>query len=193
MRRRDPRARGFTLPELLTVVAITGVMAAIAMFSLSGAGNEQNAAGLARGIQFAMLRARTEALSDGLARQLRCGPTVSSATMTAPFSGCSFFVATSKGNAPTTQWIEETANVQASSHALIWNITPQSTDSAANAGSAPTTVNTSITFYPSGVVNTGGGGTATGATVFVCDKLGKHQYKVFAFSGTGLSKLVSTW
>ena len=50
-------------------------------FSLSGSGNDQNASALARSIQLSMLRARTEALADGSARQLRCGPTVISGTM----------------------------------------------------------------------------------------------------------------
>jgi prepilin-type N-terminal cleavage/methylation domain-containing protein len=192
LQRRRPRARGFTLPELLTVVAITGVLAAIAMFSLSGSGNDQDAAALARSIQFAMLRARNAALSDGSARQLRCGPSVSSSTLTVSFPGCSFWVATNKGAAPA-GWTEESYNVQASSHALIWNITANSTDSAASAGATPMTSNASITFYPSGTVTTLGNGTATGATVFVCDKTTSHRYKVFAFRGTGLSKLVNTW
>jgi prepilin-type N-terminal cleavage/methylation domain-containing protein len=189
---RRPRARGFTLPELLTVVAITGVLAAIAMVSLSGSGNEQNAAALARSIQFAMLRARASALSDGSARQLQCGPKTSSQTMTATFAGCSFWVATTKGASPTA-WTEESYNVQASSHALIWNITSTQTDSAASAGAVPMTSNVNIIFYPSGVVSTNSNGTPTGATVFVCDKTGNHRYKVYAFKGTGLSKLVSTW
>jgi prepilin-type N-terminal cleavage/methylation domain-containing protein len=192
LQRRRPRALGFTLPELLTVVAITGVLAAIAMFSLSGSGNDQNAAALARSIQMAMLRARTEALSDGSARQLRCGPSVSSGTMTAAFAGCSFWVGTAKGANPA-GWIEESYNVQASSHALIWNITANPTDVAASAGTLPMTTNWSITFNPSGTVIAGGGTTPTGATVFVCDKTGNHRYKVYVFKGTGLSKLVNTW
>jgi hypothetical protein len=141
-----------------------------------------------------MLRARSEALGDGSARQLRCGASVTSATVnqgSIGFAGCSFYVAAMKGMAPT-QWIEESGNVQASSHALIWNITSKPSDSAANAGPNPMTGFVSITFYPNGVVSTATS-TPTGATVYVCDKTGKHQYKVYAFPGTGLSKLVNTW
>jgi prepilin-type N-terminal cleavage/methylation domain-containing protein len=190
---RRSRRRGFTLAEILTVVAITGVLAAVAMVSLSGAGNEQNAAALARSIQFAMLRARNEAFADGSARQLRCGPSVTSATVGGTFSGCSFFVATNKGMVPA-GWTEESNNVQASWRVLIWNVAPTSTASAASAGALPMSSNSIITFYPTGgVVTTGASGTSAGATVFVCDKNGQHRYKVFAFGATGLSKLVSSW
>jgi type II secretory pathway pseudopilin PulG len=185
------------MPEILTVVAIMGVLAAVAMFSLSGSGNDQNAAALARSIQFAMLRARTEALSDGAARQLRCGPTIPSTTICnngiCSFSGCALYMATTKGNAPIA-WTDEGNNVQASSHAWIWNITATVPDIATNAGASQMTSNVNITFYPTGATTTGASNVApTGATVFVCDKTGGHRYKVFAYAGTGLSRLVTTW
>ena len=72
MRRPRRRANGFTLPELMAVVAIVGVMGAVAMATLNGASSGQNAAALARSLQFAMMNARSSALSDGAQHRLSC-------------------------------------------------------------------------------------------------------------------------
>lgn len=55
-------ARGFTLPELLAVVAITAIMATVAAPSLSELVASQRAKGAATDIFTALLRTRSEAL-----------------------------------------------------------------------------------------------------------------------------------
>lgn len=193
LRDRARRSRGFTLPELLTVVVIVGLMSALAMYSFSRAGNDSNAAALARGVQFAMLRARTEALSDGFARKLTCGPTAVLANGVGTYNGCYLYAATNKGLSPA-GWVDAGNSLQSSSHALIWNVTAVAKDVTGNAGATATTLNTSITFFPNGATSTTTSPVApTGATVYICDKTGTNKYKVYAFGNTGLAKLVTTW
>jgi Tfp pilus assembly protein FimT len=189
------------LPELLTVVAITGVLAAVAMFSLTGAGEGQDTASLARGLQFMMLRARNEAMSDGSARRLVCSPASTAGLSNS--GGCTYQIGNIKGNSPTA-WNDDGNNLPVNSHAWIWNITSSAGtyltsyngfgDTAAHAGATQFSSTVNITFFPNGAVSTGTSPVnPTGVTVYICDRVQKHKYKVFAYPGTGLSKLVDTW
>jgi prepilin-type N-terminal cleavage/methylation domain-containing protein len=181
--RHRTRARGFTLPELMAVVAIVGVMGAIAMSTMSNASSSQNAAALARSLQFAMMNARTAALSDGYQHRLNCYP----ATIK---SYCQIEKMCVAGMNPVTTgcasvWTPE-SKVWASQHASLWSIS-STTDTTAQTP-AQSTVNKQITFYPDG--------SATASTLYVSDENGSvksDHYKVYVYSATGMARLVNQW
>jgi prepilin-type N-terminal cleavage/methylation domain-containing protein len=181
-RRSSTRPRGFTLPELLTVVAITGVLGAVAMFSLSGYGNGQDAAGLARSIQFALMRARAEALAENYPHTLSC-------TVLGTSQSCTLSTAADMGlsNAPSLDVI------QAGTHAYLWNITSSCDQTTNNAGATQMSGNKVITFNSDGTITNPSGTRSGGTTFYVSDKNGANKYKVYVFGGTGLARVVNNW
>ncbi len=182
--RRRRSASGFTLPEVMAVVAIVGVMGAIAMATMSGAGNGQNAACLARSLQFAMLTARNAAVSDGFMRRFDCN-------LQTAGTQCNVDKGSPAGAAPTT-WTTE-SKIVANSHATIWSVTT-STDIAAQTP-AQSSGHKYIYFKTDGSV----GDTTTttsGMTFYVSDQGGTNtanRYKVYVYSATGMPRLVNQW
>lgn len=167
---------GFTLPELMTVIVLIGVLTAIGLFSLSGYGRAQNAASLARGIEYAMMRARADALGDGRQRRLSCTR-----------AGCSTLLATwtGMGACPATPCFSDgDDHILAGSHALIFNVDGTTDWKTSTPGTQMSGTQT-ITFYPDG--------SATPATVYVSDQDGGNQFKVYVYAGTGMARLVSNW
>lgn len=179
--RRRARRAGFTLAELMAVVAIVAVMAAVAMATMSGAGNAQNPAALARSLQFAMMSARSAAVSDGYQHRLECVPQPVS-------SYCLVEKAGQPGMATPTSWIQE-SSIVAGSHAIIWSVTSQTdilehTPAQLNGGSQ------FITFYPDGSAD------PTGKTIYIADSAGDNpanHYKVYVYSATAMARLVNQW
>jgi Tfp pilus assembly protein FimT len=169
----------------MAVVAIVGVMGAIAMATMSRNSSAQNSAELARSLQFAMMNARTQALSDGYQHRLDCFP----ATIK---SYCNVQKLCKPGMNPvttscTTPWTTEN-RVQAHSHASIWSINA-ATDYATNsAGGTQSVTNKQVTFYPDG--------SADASTIYVGDETGTfkpYQFKIYVYSATGMSRLVNNW
>jgi prepilin-type N-terminal cleavage/methylation domain-containing protein len=179
--RRRARRSGFTLVELMTVVAIVALMGAIAMATMGGVGNGQNPAALARSLQFAMMGARTAALSDGFQHRLECvAQTVN--------SYCLVEKAGQAGMGAPTSWTQE-ARINAGSHAIIWNITAQ-TDVGPQTPTQVTGVSEYVTFYPDGSAD------PTGKTIYVADSAGTNtanHYKVYVYSATAMARLVNQW
>lgn len=175
-------AIGFTLVELMIVIAIIAILTAAAMFSLSGYGKAQDPAALARGVQLMMIRARGDALADNHQRQLSC-----------TLAGCSYFTAnaawTGSGACPggvSPCWVDGADRVLAGSHALLFNIDHTTDYKTSTPGTQMTgTQVATITFRPDG--------SATPATVYIADGNGTNQLKVYVFAGTGMARLVSNW
>lgn len=164
------------MPELMTVIVIVGVLGAVAMFGMRNYGNQQSTASLARSLQFALLRARSEASGDNTQRRLVCVK-----------NQCSYQMAASPGMGAQSSWLDAGNLVAAASRATIWNITPTIDQSANNAGGTQMSATKTITFYPDG--------SATPATAYVTETGGRNanRYKVYVYAATGMARLVNNW
>jgi prepilin-type N-terminal cleavage/methylation domain-containing protein len=192
------RARGFTLPELMAVVAIVGVMGAIAMATMSRSGDQQNAAALARSIEFAISTARTSALADGFQRRLACTPK-------STLGSCTVDRASNSGMVlPTGYTFTTESRIMASSHSTIWNITLTTDNAASNQGGTQSTTLRNMYIRPDGSVcdtvqtstSPTTACTSSGFTYYVSDRGGtnkSNQYKVYVYSMTGMPRLVNAW
>jgi Tfp pilus assembly protein FimT len=158
----------------MIVVAIVGVMGAVAVYAFGASTGAQGAASLARNLQFAAQRARTDAVSDNKQRRLSCTST-----------GCSYQIATTSGMSSGVTFQAAGSEIHSGKHARIWNIASTTDVAADNSGTAMSTTKT-VTFYPDG--------SATTSTFYVNDtKTGLTKYKVYVYAGTGMARLGTTW
>lgn len=169
----------------MTVVTIIGVVSAVGFHSLASTGKSTDAASLARSLQFLAMRARQETASDNRQRRISCA-------LSAAGSTCQYFMAQTPGAGVSAAW-NLLDTLAAGSHATLWNATGTVDVAANNAGSAQAITTAVITFYPDGTVTGPAGGSASGATLYVCDKTQTNRYKVYVYGGSGMSRLVGNW
>lgn len=157
----------------MVVVALIASITGMGVWSLSGSMRTQETAQLARGILFAMMRARTDAVADGFQRRLSCTATV-----------CTLESATTAGMAVPANWRGAGYFVGGGTQARVWAV-DNATDVGATSPAGPLAGTKTITFFPDG--------TATAGTVFVNDVRAAQRYKVFVYGATGLARLVDSW
>jgi len=197
-RRRRRAPSGFTLPELMAVIAIVGVMAAIAMAALGRSGDAQNSASLARSLQFAIMTARNATLSDGFMRRLNCALGATNGTCTVE-KACA--AGMQLPNSCT--WTAE-QKIHAGSHATLWNVTLSTDYNTTNAGGSQVTTNKVMYLKPDGTVcdTTATVGSPTtacnsnGFTFYVADSAANNasnKYKIYVYALTGMPRMVNQW
>jgi prepilin-type N-terminal cleavage/methylation domain-containing protein len=173
-RRSGRRAAGFTLVELLVVIAILSGMGAVASFGLGRKGQGQGAANLARGLHFALLEARTSAVSDGVQRRVRCTATE-----------CFLESATSSGMGVAAAWRDAGDRIRGAGSGRVWSVSVTTDVSGGGSSGGPLSVPKSVIFYPDG--------SASASTIYVADARAGNRYRLYVYSATGLSRLAEGW
>jgi prepilin-type N-terminal cleavage/methylation domain-containing protein len=203
--RRRRSAAAFTLPELMAVIAIVAVMGAIAMATMSRAGDAENAASLARSLQVAIMTARNATLSDGFMRRLNCTLQTDDSTCFVERAATAGMQVASSAAWTTAGGMVRELRVSAGTHATLWNVTPTNDATANNAGSAQFTGNKLMYLKPDGTVcdnyatatTPTTACTSSGFTFYVDDTAGKstaaNQYKIYVYAVTGMPRLVNAW
>lgn len=181
----------------MAVVAIIGVMGAIAMATLSRSGDAENAGAYARSIEFAMMNARSQAIADGFVRRLKCN-------LVTTGGWCAVEKATISGtNLTSANWPAATDKpaqiIWSGSHATLWNVTNTLDSNASNQGTQATTTKY-MYFKPDATISDTMPPAAptytTGMTFYVSDVKGtnvSNQYKIYVYGLTGMPRLVNNW
>jgi type II secretion system protein H len=184
---RSRRQSGFTLVELMVVVAITGVVAALAARMYSRGVRGESAPAFTRSMMATLMDARHMAVT--LARPV--GLTL---------DGSKGVVTTAAYDPNTTTWLQQSTVSLPSTMRLC---TPAS---SAQIGSTvtptcPFSGSNTICFWPNGrvVLITSGRcpttspSTASGATVYLETYAGDKNYRLVIWGLTGMVKLIDQW
>lgn len=184
------RQAGFTLVELIVVLAIVILLGSIALSKVSRTNNDLASSGLAREIYSMAQQARYAALASS--KQVRltlssANPMVSYRTALVTGNGLLSLAAGSPS------WGAIESVVSAHNQALLMAVQAGASMSAA-APATPAAVAADLVFYPNGTTQLFVGGVAqasTGATVFVADQNLVKRNRVLLYGRTGFSKVLA--
>jgi prepilin-type N-terminal cleavage/methylation domain-containing protein len=178
-RRLRHRAAGFTLTELMVVVAIIAIVSAIAFFGFARPSAASQATSISRDLYFALQRARLQATAEG--SQVRVW-LCRSVDATCAATGTWFTqVATSPGMGTKFDW------VAAGEQGRIAR--PDAWVSAIKDNGGTTlgaTVNAVVTFMPDGSTAAAAN---EGRLITITDQYGANTFSIRIFSATGLVRL----
>jgi prepilin-type N-terminal cleavage/methylation domain-containing protein len=189
---RARRFTGFTLVELMTVVAIVGIAAALAARLFSRATRGENAPSMARTLMMTMMDAHHQALTLGQPVRVR-------------FTGESGNI---KGSISTAQYVANVASpawVTQSTLALPSGLQLCAPTSGVSFGSVsptcPLTGTQDICFYANGHVDWPSSGacaistpsTFSGTTLYLETYSGDKKFRILIWGLTGMVKVIDTW
>ncbi len=182
---KKTRHRGFTLVEMMVVVTLLAVVAAIGALKLSKPNEERAVSGLAREIFARAAEARFLALSSGCQAQLRLDP----ADANRDDLVATVVLAIQPGMAGPVSYAPATDGVSKRRDARISVIaagTSLGGPRPAGLGPADTVI-----FYPDGTARLQSTPSRLGATLYLQDTHGRHPYRVAIFGSTGFARVLS--
>lgn len=157
----------------MVVVALIASITGMGVWTISGSLRNQQINDLSRGVLFAMMRGRSDAVADGFQRRLSCTSSV-----------CTLQVGNTAGMAAPGAWTNAGYQIYGSTQAEVYAI-DAATDVGTTSPAGPLAGSKTVTFFPDG--------SATPATVFLRDARGAQRFKVFVYSATGMARIVDQW
>jgi prepilin-type N-terminal cleavage/methylation domain-containing protein len=184
MRNQDPS--GFTLVEMMGVVMLIGLIAAIGAVKLQRRDQENAVAGLSRELFARAMEARFLSLSSGCQAELALDPQDTNHDGQVG----TVALATQPGMSPATLTFGQPSDGVAKRRDAHLNAIAPGT-SLGGAQPAGPAVADALVFYPDGTVRLRSAPSVLGATLYILDTNGQHPYRVAIFGSTGFARVLS--